>query len=118
MGSFFYFLSKRLSRYHDSGHGSVNIGFAFYCAVPVSCPKSRVWRANLVDSVFLIDFFLISSFNIVFDEKLSFMICFILFFVRLSWSYNSRIMLNELINADLAHFYVIFLIKSFSNFII
>jgi hypothetical protein len=39
-------------------------------------------------------------------------------FVRVSWSYNSGIVLNELINVDLAHFYVIFLIKSFTNFII
>ena len=46
------------------------------------------------------------------------MICFVLLFVRVSWSYNSGIVLNELINVDLAHFYVIFLIKSFTNFII
>jgi hypothetical protein len=39
-------------------------------------------------------FFLISSINVVFDWELGLMICFGLFFIRLSWSYDPVIVLN------------------------
>ena len=59
-----------------------------------------------------------SLFNIVFDWELSFIICFCLFFIRLSLPRGPRIMLNELICVDLAYFLSNFLIKIFTNFII
>jgi hypothetical protein len=52
---------------------------------------------------FLIDFPLISSFNIVFNWKLGFMICFGLFLIRLFLSHDPIIVLNMLTRVDLTH---------------
>jgi hypothetical protein len=46
------------------------------------------------------------------------MICFDFIFIRLSRSYNSRIVFNRLTQVDLVYFFVIFLIKIFINFIV
>jgi hypothetical protein len=68
----------------------------------------RVWQVNRVDSVllfFFIDFFFsFLSFNIVFDWELDFTIYFDLIFMRLSRSYDPKIVLNELTHIDLAYF--------------
>ena len=81
----------------------------FYWVVSVSWPRSRVWQVNPIDF-----FFSISSFNIVFDWKLSFMIYFGLLFNTLSWLHWSRIVFNVLTRVDMTHFFI----KSFINFII
>ena len=78
---FFNFLSKSLYQFHDLGHVSLNIGLVFYWVVLVSWSRSRIWQVNTIDSFlslsFLIDFFFpVSSINIVFDWKLSSVICF------------------------------------------
>ena len=102
---FFYFFLKRLSQSHDLSHWSFNNEFYFYWDVPVSWAGSRVWRVNPIDSVFYNWLFPPnSSFNIVFDWELGFMICFGLFFIRLFRSHDPMIVLNRLTRVDLAHF--------------
>jgi hypothetical protein len=43
---------------------------------------------------------------------------FCLFFIMLSWSHDSRIVLNGLTSIDLIHFLCSFLIKIFTNYIV
>jgi hypothetical protein len=101
---FFIFFSKRLSWSYNPGHGSLNIGFSFYWVILVSWPEGH-------------EFVTLPRIH-VFRWELGFMICFNLLFIRLSWSHNLEIVLNGLTHIDFTHFYVIFLIKTFTNSII
>jgi hypothetical protein len=62
--------------------------------------------------------FLISLINIVFDLGLDFIIYFGLFFIRLSWPHDPRIMFNSLTQFDFANFLSFFLFQflQFSSF--
>jgi hypothetical protein len=84
-----------------------------FIRLSLSYDPSRVFGGlTQLTQFFLIDFFfIISSFTIIFDWKLSFMICFGLFFIKLSQPYDQRIMLNELIQVDLIYFCVNFQLK-------
>jgi hypothetical protein len=107
---FYFYFFKRLSRSHVLQH--------WICFL-LSCPHLMTKDASLVDwlSFFLIDFFFsISSFNIVFDWELGFIIYFGLTFMRLSWPHDLGIMLNGLTHIDLAHFLCYFLINFFYKF--
>ena len=85
---------------------SFNIRFVFYWVIHVLWSKLRIWQINLVDSVFYNWlFFLILSFNIVFDWKLSFIIYFGLIFIGLFQPNDSGIVLNGLTYIDLALFF-------------
>jgi hypothetical protein len=87
---------------------SFNIRSFFLSGYPRLMTGLQVWQVNRVDSVllfFFIDFFFsFLSFNIVFDWELDFTIYFDLIFMRLSRSYDPKIVLNELTHIDLAYF--------------
>ena len=114
---FYFYFFKRLSRSHVLQH---------WICFWLSCPRLMTKDASLIGwsnwlSFFLIDFFFsISSFNIVFDWELDFMIYFGLIFMRLFWPHNLGIMFNGLSHIILTWliFCVIFLIKIFINFIV
>jgi hypothetical protein len=118
LGCFFSFLSKKLSRSHDPGHRSFNIGFSFYWVVLVSWLGLQVWLVNPTDLVFF--HWLFFQFhhliiNIVFAWVI---IYFSLLFIILSRPHEPWIMINGLTRVHLTYFLCYFLIKIFINFII
>jgi hypothetical protein len=85
----------------------------------LSCEFSKLTQLTCFFSFLKKYFSSISSFNIVFDWELGFIIYLCLFFIRLSQLHDPIIVLNRLTQVDLTHFLCyFFLIKFLTNFII
>ena len=91
---YFYLLSMRLSRFYDLDHMFSKLTFIDSGLFIVSC--------------FQINFFLISTFNNEFIEKLDFINFFDLLSIRLSQSHELDRKFDRLTSVDSCHFLFIF----------
>ena len=97
------------------------LNFLFHWVVHVSCPKSRIWMVNQIDSI---NFFL----KLVFSWYHNLILCLIenynswffldFFYIMLSCHHDLLKMLNGLTWVAWVIFSILFLIRIFINFII